>query len=329
MRIKDQILALFESHKGVYLSGEEIANELSVSRAAVWKAVKSLRSEGYEIHAVPNKGYQLSVSTDILSAQGIEKYLLPVCSNLELQILPTAASTNALLREKANEGAKEGYVIIANAQSNGRGRFGRSFYSPEDTGIYMSLLLRPQNTATDQAVSFTTMAAVSACEAIETVSGKQPGIKWVNDIYLNGKKVSGILTEASISMENGVIDFIVLGIGFNVYEPQNGFPEEIQQIAGAIFDEKRNDGKNALAAAFLNSFMSAYASWENMDYVEKYRARSIVKGKKITVLSSGGAKEALAVDVDSECHLIVQYEDGEIESLSSGEISIHWDREKG
>lgn len=321
---KESVLALFEENRGTYFSGEEIAARLSVSRAAVWKAVKTLRDEGYEIDAAPNKGYCLSAETDILSAQGIRKYLNPACAFRDLLVLEEAESTNAFLREQASAGSPEGRVVVAGRQTKGRGRLGRSFYSPADTGIYMSLLLRPANLSPDQAVSVTTMAAVAACEAIEEVSGKQAGIKWVNDIYMEGRKVSGILTEAALSMENNRIDFIVLGIGINAYAPEGGFPEEIGEIAGAVFSRRCDDGKNALAAAFLNRFAEYYAARESGDYVEKYRDRSLVTGKEILILSPSGKRRAFAEDVDGQCRLLVRYEDGSREALSSGEISIRF-----
>ena len=325
MSTKENILALFEENKGIYFSGEEIAAQLSVSRAAVWKAVNALRSDGYVIDAVPNKGYRLSMNTDILSVQGIEKYLDPQNRQLTIQVLPEVSSTNTMLREKANEETPEGYVIIANGQTEGRGRRGRSFYSPVDTGIYLSILLRPKEIATNELTNLTSMAAVAAvaaCETIEEVSGQTPGIKWVNDIYIDGRKVSGILTEASISMESGSVEYVVVGIGFNVYFPEDGFSREIENIAGAIFDQKKNDGKNLLAAGFLNHFMNYYAEFDKKDYVKKYQERSLVVGKEITVFAPSGNRKALALEVDDTCALIVQYEDGSTERLNSGEISI-------
>ena len=319
---KENILALFEENKGIHFSGEEIAAQLSVSRAAVWKAVNALRSDGYVIDAVPNKGYRLSMNTDILSVQGIEKYLDSQNRQLTIQVLPEVSSTNTMLREKANEETPEGYVIIANGQTEGRGRRGRSFYSPVDTGIYLSILLRPKEIATNELTNLTSMAAVAACETIEEVSGQTPGIKWVNDIYIDGRKVSGILTEASISMENGSVEYVVVGIGFNVYLPEDGFSGEIKDIAGAIFDRKKDDGKNLLVAGFLNHFMNYYAEFDKKDYVKKYQERSLVVGKEITVLAPSGSRKAFALEVDDTCALIVQYEDGSTERLNSGEISI-------
>lgn len=322
MGTKEQLLTLFENNKGIYFSGEDIAEKLSISRTAVWKSVKSLRSEGYKIDAVQNKGYCLSVETDILSTQGIQKYLIPACSGIELNVFPTVVSTNTALREKAVSGAPEGYTIIAANQSNGRGRGGRTFYSPADTGIYMSMLLRPQHYSSQQAISLTTMAAVAACEAIETVSGKEAEIKWVNDIYVEGKKVCGILTEASFGLEDGFLEYAVLGIGINVSPPKDGFPVEIKDTAGSVFCDAPNDGKNRLAAEFLNRFMTYYTAPQKENYVENYRKRSFVIGKALQVISPGCTKKAVALDIDENCRLIVKYEDGRTERLSSGEIRV-------
>ena len=320
MKTKEKLLTLFEKNRGVYFSGEEIAEKLSVSRTAVWKAVNSLRREGYGIHAVQNKGYCLAANTDILSVQGIQKYLESACSQIKLTVLPAAASTNALLREEAAAGAPEGCVLIAGSQTNGRGRTGRSFYSPPDTGLYMSLLLRPSRCPAQKAKKYTIMAAVAACHAIESLSDKKPVIKWGNDIYMDGKKVSGILTEASVGLEDGFLDYVILGIGINVYSPQNGFPDELKDKAGAVFSEAMDDGKNRLAAAFLNCFMTLCQSPESPFYKEDYRKRSFLIGKKILVLLPEGTKKAAALDIDEDCRLIVRYEDGTIAALDSGEV---------
>lgn len=322
MGTKEQVLTLFENNKGEYFSGEYIAENLSVSRNAVWKAVKSLRNEGYSIDAIQNKGYCLAVETDILSVQGIQKYLNPICKKMELNVVPTLNSTNTLVREKAASGASEGFVVIANNQTNGKGRSGRKFFSPTDTGVYMSLLLRPSYCSAKQAAKLTTMAAVAACEAIEEVSGEKAQVKWVNDIFVAGKKVSGILTEASFGLEDGYLEYVVLGIGINVFPPRDGFPDELKNIAGAVFRETQNDGKNHLVAEFLNRFMEYYTMRDKTKYVENYRKRSLVIGKEIQVIFSDHKKKAVALDVDDECHLLVRYEEGKVESLSFGEIRI-------
>ena len=322
MTTKEKLLELFESNKGIYFSGEEIAGKLCVSRAAVWKAVKNLRSEGYEIDAVTNKGYCLSAKTDILSAQGIVKYLNPQYKNMDIYVLDSIDSTNALVRKKAEEGEIEGYTVVANEQTKGRGRYGRTFFSPQGTGFYLSILLRPPHYSAGQAVRITTMAAVAMCEAIEEVSEEEARIKWVNDIYVKGKKVCGILTEASFGLESGLLEYAVLGVGLNVYHPAEGFPEEIKQRAGNLFDNTQDDIKNRLVSSFLNNFMGYYACENPAAYIEKYQERSLVIGKQIKVISAGKTKDAFAYGIDDECRLLVRYENGETESLSHGEIDL-------
>lgn len=322
MKTKEKLLELFEKNRGSYFSGEDIAQKLSVSRAAVWKAVKGLQNEGYAIDAVTNKGYCLSDHNDILSEQGIRKYLRLELSRIDISVLTTVSSTNALVREKADSGKEEGYLVISNAQSAGRGRLGRSFFSPQDMGVYMSLLLRPENYSAEQAVRITTMAAVAMCEAIEAVSGEKAQIKWVNDIYVRGKKVCGILTEGAFGFENGLLEYAVLGVGVNMYQPENGFPEELEEIAGAVFHTHQNDAKNRLVSEFLNRFFHYYRVAEPENYVEKYQSRSFVIGKQVAVLAANESKEAVVLGIDDSCRLLVKYADGKEEYFSSGEISI-------
>ena len=324
---KDAMLFLFEQNKGEWFSGEEIASRLDVSRTAIWKAVDSLRAEGYPIDSLKSRGYRLSPDTDIVSSQGVEKYLatdLP----LNTTVFDEVVSTNTLLKERASEGAKEGTVIIANSQTGGKGRLGRSFFSPLDTGLYISVLLRPTDMEPQRALRITTMAAVAACDAIEAVltGSEKPQIKWVNDIFLHERKVVGILTEASMSMENGNLEYAVLGIGFNVYPPEGGFPEEIRNIAGAILPERLPDAKNKIAAVFLNRFFELYRSREEDSYSAEYKKRSLVLGKKVDVIPTGSGDRRIAkvLDITEECNLLVKFQDGKKETaiLSSGEVSI-------
>ena len=322
---KERLLDLFEQNRGKYFSGEDIAQELSVSRAAVWKAVKALQSDGYDIDAVPNKGYCLSYSTDILSSQGIQKYLSADTPKIDINVVPITNSTNTIIREKINTGISEGYLVIANEQSSGRGRLGRSFFSPKDTGIYMSLLLKPKYCSGEQATKITTIAAVAVCEAIESISNEVAKIKWVNDIFVRNKKVCGILTEGSFNLESGQLDHAILGIGINVYMPKDGFPDDLKQIAGSIFCSSQNDAKNRLVSEFLNRFFIYYkenVNSNNLDYAEEYRKRSLVIGKEVSLISSDKPKTATVIDIDDRCRLKVRYNDGTEEYFSSGEISI-------
>lgn len=320
MSTKEKLLVLFESSKGVYFSGEELAQELSLSRTSVWKAVNSLRNEGYNIDAVPNKGYCLSAETDILSCAGIKKYLKN--RKMKIDVFPSVGSTNTLAKQKASEGAPDLYAVIAGQQTAGRGRYGRSFFSPDNSGLYMSLVLRPDCWKSDRAFRITTMAAVAMCEAINEISPDQARIKWVNDIFMRDKKICGILTEASFDLESNMLDYAVLGVGVNVYEPTDGFPEELKNIAGSVFVKKQKDAKNRIAGNFLNRFIHYYKSGDISEYTDKYRKLSLAVGKEVTVISAAGQERALVTGVDDECRLLVKFSDGKEKALSYGEISI-------
>ena len=319
MAVKDELIRLFEHNRGKYLSGAEIAAELGCTRGAVWKAVKGLQSEGYSIDAVTNRGYCLEAA-DVLSAAGIEKYLTADCG-AELTVYKETDSTNIRLRELAAAGAKEGTVVAAGMQTKGRGRMGRSFFSPSDTGLYLSILLRPEMTAAD-AVRITTAAAVAVAEAAEEVGGRDVGIKWVNDVYLDGRKICGILTEASFSLESGGVDYAVCGIGINVYEPEGGFPEEIRDIAGAVLDTPAEDARNRMAGLVISKFMRYYRELAEDTFLDGYRKRLIWRGEKINLIHGNDKVPARLIDVDERCRLLVEHEDGSRESVSSGEISI-------
>lgn len=322
MTTKEKLLNVLEVGRGEYFSGEELAGKLNVSRAAIWKAVKTLRQEGYDIDAVTNKGYSLSEKTDILSPQGIRKYLSLEYKEMDIKVLPCVGSTNTEIREMAERGMPEGYTLITNEQTAGRGRLGRTFYSPCDTGLYLSVLLRPVQYSPQEATMLTALAAVAMCEAIEVVSGEKAAIKWVNDIFVKGKKVCGILTEASFGLESGTFEYVVLGAGVNVYPPTAGFPSEIEDIAGAITKHRGNDIKNRLVGEFISRFMECYHALDKTKYIEEYKRRNLAAGSKISVISGNNSRNATVCGIDNECHLSVRYDSGETEVLSCGEIQI-------
>ena len=317
MSTRSEVLKLLEENKGQYFSGEEIAKTCNVSRNAIWKTIKKLQSEGYPIDAISNKGYCLNESSDIVSIEGIKKYLT---KDYDIQVEPVVTSTNTLVVQEAVKGREEGYILVANAQTKGKGRTGHTFYSPDSTGVYLSILLRPNSLSPMEATNITSMAAVSACEAIESFD-IEPKIKWINDIFVDGKKVVGILTEASINMETRLMDYVVLGIGFNVYVPENGFPEEIQSIAGSILKEKVNDGKNKLVAKFIDSFMNYYKNWNKEDYYQSYKDHSMILNKEIYIVTPQENKYVYAKDIDKNFELVVE-DQGEEKVLSSGEVHI-------
>ncbi len=229
-------------------------------------------------------------------------------------------STNRLAKERAEQGAPEGLCIISDAQTAGRGRLGRSFCSPAGTGLYMSIVLRPSLPA-QKVLSVTTAAAVAVCRAIERLSDRTAQIKWVNDVYCDGKKVCGILTEAGFQGDK--LAYAVLGIGINVSDPAGGFPAEIEAVAGSVFGQEKGDRK-ALAAAVLEAFFEEYAHLTEERFVAEYRARSCLVGKPITVKAPSGDREATAIGVDEQCRLLVRYADGGEDTLSSGDVSIRF-----
>ncbi|MBQ0064535.1 MAG: biotin--[acetyl-CoA-carboxylase] ligase, partial [Firmicutes bacterium] len=232
-------------------------------------------------------------------------------------------STNTLVVQKAVAGQKEKYIMVAGAQSAGRGRTGHTFYSPEQTGVYLSVLLKPENTTPYEATNITSMAAVAACEAIESL-GIKPEIKWINDIFVEKKKVSGILTEASINMETRMMDYVVMGIGLNMYTPKGGFPQEIQHVAGSILSEKMRDGRNKLTAAFINSFLGYYENFKEKKYYDSYKSHSMILGKEVYINSKEGKKKVFAKDIDPNFELVI-IEDGKEKCVSSGEVHITFD----
>ncbi len=334
MTVKEQVLLLLEKQREKAFSGEELAQQLSVTRASIWKAVKSLQKDGYAIEAVNNKGYTLKKAPDILSAAYIEQSLKKAGIEIGVKIEREVTSTNTLLKQYVARGQTEDMILMAEEQSGGRGRRGRSFFSPEGTGLYMSILLHPALTP-EEAAMLTTMAAAAEAVALEKISGEEVKIKWVNDVWIRNKKVSGILTEGSVSMEDGHLEYAIVGIGINVYEPAGGFPEEIKDVAGAVFtnDICRENLRNRIASEVLIQFLRYYQKLPVKEYLEEYRKRSIAIGRQVQILTPGKEEmpntdntpardHGLVLGVDDECHLLVQYDDGTTDSLSNGEISI-------
>lgn len=228
------------------------------------------------------------------------------------------ASTNDELKKMALNGEKETVLYVTDRQTAGRGRKGRSFFSPHGTGVYMSLLLHPLLSA-EECTLITPLCAVAVSEAIESVTGEKAAIKWVNDIFVRGRKVAGILTEGAFT-EKGA-DYIIVGIGINLAEPEGGFPEEIKDIAGAV-TEISADLREYLAAETINRFMYHLGNIKSREFVSLYRERLFFLGKEITVISADGDYKAYAADIDSACRLTVCSESGKMITLNSGEISV-------
>lgn len=255
----------------------------------------------------------------MITKEGIEQQLL---YDVDVRVYGEVTSTNTLARELIDDGVSYDTLIAAASQSGGRGRMGRSFFSPSG-GLYMSLIIKPCAVLSDT-VKITPAAAVAAARAIEAVSGARCEIKWVNDVYISGRKVCGILTEAKRDA-GGDGGAVILGIGVNVSLPESGFPEDIRDRAGAVFDRPVSGAQCRLAATIINEFYLIYRDGRFIsDFLCEYRERSFVIGHDVDVIRfvGGDARRAKAVAIDDECRLIVQYGDGTAEALGSGDVSI-------
>lgn len=325
MPTKRDVLSMLEAARGRPISGESIAKALNVSRNAVWKSINALREEGHTIESIKKLGYRLDAGSDILSAEGIVSHInaagkVPSPPLSDIHVFPALTSTNLTAKELALHGAQHGTTVVSDTQSAGRGRYGRTFFSPPGAGLYMSIILKPDQLPLQNPTLVTSIAAALTLEAIESVSHLRASVKWVNDLYIHGKKVCGILTEAVLNVESGAMDFIVLGIGINVNTPKEVFPAElVPNVSSILLECGERVNRNALAAEVLSRVLSIK---DAAPALALYKERLLYLGERVVVHAPTGTYEATALSVDDECHLIVKTDDGEKRALSSGEISI-------
>ena len=264
MSSKDKILSLLERNKTDYISGETIATSLGLSRNAVWKAINELRKQGYTIEAVSNRGYRLGTENDIISKEGILSYLdQDFQANLadKIHIYDTLDSTNKTAKEMAISDSSHGSLIISKKQALGKGRKDHIFYSP-DGGIYMSIILSPDKLPCLEADVITAYTSVSVCFSIEKLCHILPAIKPINDLFVNGRKICGILTESGVEFDSGLIQWIVVGIGINFDSDIATFPEDLQPIVGSLFNPGyATISKNQLVAEIYSRLLH----WKALD----------------------------------------------------------------
>lgn len=322
MTVKKSVLKVLEENRDESISGEELAKELGVSRTAIWKAIKSLRAEGYNINAGTNKGYNLTSDNDLLSQEGIRLYLRKEYKENIIKVYKTIDSTNKEAKKiLVDEDVPHGTVLIAEEQTEGKGRFKRKFYSPNKNGIYMSVILRP-NIELSKAVHITTTSAVAVCKSIEKLIGKYPKIKWVNDIFLNDKKICGILTEATGNFESGNIENIVVGIGIN-FKNESELPSEIKDIAGSLFKcDEQSITRNQLVGEIVNELLSMCDNLDDENIMKEYKELSFVLGRDVTYVKNNKINKGKAIDIKDDGTLIVKLDNSEIDYLNSGEISL-------
>lgn len=320
MSTKDDVLAVL-MEQTTPVSGERLARRLGVSRNAIWKAVGQLRRDGYAIEAGTNRGYRLVQSPDRVSIPEIRRWLKPGEIGTQLELHRTLISTNTQAKALAASGAPHGYLVIAESQTGGKGRMGRSFFSPEHTGVYITYVLRPRLLA-ERAVMLTSMAAVAVARAIEAVAEVDVGIKWVNDLYINGRKVCGILCEASMDFESGQLEYAVLGIGVNAAAMR--FPQELRDIATSVENEcGQSVSRSRLIAEISNQLNALYGQLESREFMAESRRRSIVIGRDIWVIRGDERFPARALDIDDSGSLVIQTEAG-VRRVNSGEVSLRF-----
>ena len=318
MSVKYSVLEMLKNAE--IISGEIMAKELGVSRNSIWKAINSLRKDGYIIKANTKSGYNLSSFTDVLCPDSIKT----LCNfkDIDVYVYDSIESTNTLLKEWAKNGKAHATVLIAKEQTAGKGRLGRKFSSPANTGIYISILLRPRFSV-EEALSITTSAAVAVAKTLEEVSNKETKIKWVNDIFIDDKKVCGILTEASIDFETASLEYAVLGVGINLFKPKNDFDDEIKSIAGAVFEgECKEEIKTKTVALFIDKFFEIYKNLPENNYISEYRKRSYLTGKEVSIKVHDKTENGKVLDIDDKANLVVQLENGKIKAFSAGEALL-------
>ncbi len=318
--LKDEVLKLLKSEDD-YLSGQRISTLLGVSRTAVWKSIALLKAEGYAVSAVSNRGYRLLPKEDILNRRELEEGLLEKGLNIKVVYEERTGSTNLLAKENAGSYVKEDVLFVAGEQSAGRGRRGRTWFSPGGEGIWMSLLLHPQMES-HKAGMLTLLAALAAAKSLEDL-GFVPGIKWPNDIVLGKKKVCGILTEMSADMDG--IHYVICGIGMNV--STRHFPEDLAELATSLYTESgRLYSRKEIIADLLLHFYRLYPlllQEGSLSSLQKdYEGYLLGKGERIQVHGAKGTYAAMQGGINDRGELLVYDEEGKEHALLSGEVSI-------
>lgn len=311
-----------------YVSGQQLCDRLGVSRTAVWKVINQLKEEGYRIESVPSRGYRLVESpSDVYSESEIASRLHTEWAGQRLYFFESTGSTNPDAKRFAEEGAPHGTTVVADRQTAGRGRRGRSWESPAGMCIYFTIVIRPKFVP-DKASMITLVMALSVAEAIHEATGLDTGIKWPNDIVVNGKKVVGILTEMSMTPEMNEIQFLVAGVGVNVnQESTESFPEEIRETATSLrIESGRRLNRAALLERILARFEADYETFERTldlsGLKARYESRLTGRNALVRVLDPAGEYSGISRGITETGELIVEREDGERTLVYAGEVSV-------
>ncbi len=319
----DIILEYLNVHRDVYISGQAVADELGVTRAAVWKAIESLRADGYAVESLKAKGYRLTGMPDLLGSREIGLGLATKYIGRTLHALGEVDSTNTYAARLAAEDAPEGTVVVAESQTRGRGRLGRRWVSPPGMNIYASIVLRP-GFAPARAPMITLVASVALVRAVRGLYGLPAEIKWPNDMLISGKKSAGILTE--MSADPDMVRHIVLGVGVDVNMPKTAFPEEIRDVSSSIMLELgRKVNRAELLRRFLEELELSYTAFKDgkrSELIDDWRSLTGMLGKKVRVSLPSGDMEGIAADLNEDGFLLVKKKDGALVTVTSGDVVI-------
>lgn len=318
---RERVYQLLREQAGTFVSGQELSGLLGISRAAVWKAIDSLRRDGYTIEARTGLGYRLTAAPDALAEREIRRFLTADCP--DLRCLAEIDSTNSYLKREALAGAPHGTAATAECQTAGRGRMTRGFRSPAGRGVYLSVLLQPQ-LPPEALLGVTGMTAVAVCAAVERTAGVRPKIKWTNDLVLHGKKLCGILTELAVEGETGLVQSLVIGAGVNVSHTPEDFGPEVSAMATSLAQEGYQVSRPALAAAMIEELyrLSGDLGGDISPWVEAYRRDCVNLGRPVRLLWTDRQTEAEAVDIDGQFGLVVRLPDGSLTTVRTGEVSV-------
>lgn len=319
--VRNEILAYFRKANGNFVSGEQISRDLNVSRTAIWKHIRILKSRGYIFESSTRKGYRLIYAPDLLTPLELQGVLKTHTLGQHVVYYESTDSTNERAKELARNGAEDGTIVIAEEQKTGHGRLNRAFMTPFAKGIWFSLILRPSFLPLEASKS-TLLAAVGVCRAVRQMGLPQAEIKWPNDIMVNGKKLCGILTEMSASMEK--IDYIVMGIGINTGFERNEFPELYRDRATSFRAEGVPVSRKNLLAAVLKELEKEYMLVESEGFapvMDHWRELSGTLGRQVTVVGPDRSFDGKAVDIDQDGCLLV--DDGnKVQRVIAGDVSV-------
>lgn len=323
MSEKETLLDLLLANPKEFVSGEEISRRLAVSRTAVWKQINKLREAGYEFEAVPHKGYRIISKPERLDTLSLLKALKTSTMGQKLKILDSTVSTQEEARSLAEGGAQEGTLVIAEEQTGGKGRMGRKWFSPKGKGIWMSLVLRPKQPM-HYTPQLTLMTGVAVCRAVRKVTGVMAGLKWPNDLLVEGRKISGILLESAA--EDEYVRYCIVGIGISANLDAADYPDELAHVATSLKMESGEPvDRVALIAAVLEEFEILYALYQQEGFgpiASLWEALSVTLGKPVTVNTAHGPVKGTAAKLDHSGALLVSTGQGEYVPIFSGDVEL-------